>query len=290
MNSEDQLVEQNNQLRKRLTQENEEYYSNLMVYMRLKSFMQDSVAIETELLDILQDILDAQRDSVTAEQYFGKNPKILADELLTQFPKKVRKAFKFSLYFVGIYLFAALLPSMISINQPIDVGNMVLDGMYIGLVVLGVLMYLAQTIYKLRDNKTKNAVIFFKLFLLMLILLVPWVLIQLFVTTPLQIIIGNNLGIAIIIFWIIIGTIIFLKQSQKKMLLPFAIFALVIALLAIFTRLPGEVSGFLRNTQTGHNIIGVILCISLVVFWIITIIMIRKDVSVHQKKKTGKDN
>src|SRR5699024_7312494 len=110
MGIEDNLIKQNNQLREQLTGENEKYYSDLLLYMRLNSFMKDQAAIESNLLEILQDIIDAQREGMTAEQYFGKNPNVLADELLHQVPKKVGEVFKLVLYFVGAYMCFALLP------------------------------------------------------------------------------------------------------------------------------------------------------------------------------------
>lgn len=41
MGIEDNLIKQNNQLREQLTGENEKYYSDLLLYMRLNSFMKD---------------------------------------------------------------------------------------------------------------------------------------------------------------------------------------------------------------------------------------------------------
>ena len=89
MTKEQYLIEKNNQLRQQLTPENEKFYSDLLLYVRLHSFSQDQEAIESKLLEILQDILDAQTDYISAKQYFGKDPKKLADDLLRQFPKSI---------------------------------------------------------------------------------------------------------------------------------------------------------------------------------------------------------
>ena len=50
MSIEDNLIKQNNQLRVQLTGESEKYYSDLLLYMRLNSFMKDQAAIESNLL------------------------------------------------------------------------------------------------------------------------------------------------------------------------------------------------------------------------------------------------
>lgn len=276
MGIEDNLIKQNNQLRAQLTGENEKYYSDLLLYMRLNSFMKDQAAIESNLLEILQDIIDAQREGMTAEQYFGKNPHVLADELLHQVPKKVGEVFKLVLYFVGAYMFFALLPSMISINPSIDIGNLILTGLYIGIVVLVGLKYLGRTIYGGRVTETKNWVLFLKLWLVIMIGLVPMIFIQMYATTPLQVIVGNKLGIGIILFWLVIAMIIFFKQSEKRTVLPLAVFSLFLGILGIMTRLPGEVSEFLRNTQAGHTTLGITLGIALVIFWIASVWVLKK--------------
>lgn len=276
MSIEDNLIKQNNQLRAQLTGENEKYYSDFLLYMRLNSFMKDQAAIESNLLEILQDVIDAQREGLTAEQYFGKNPHILADELLHQVPKKVGEVFKLVLYFVGAYMFFALLPSMISINPSIDIGNLILTGLYIGIVVLVGLKYLGRTIYGGRVTETKNWELFLKLWLVIMIGLVPMIFIQMYVTTPLQVTVGNKLGIGIILFWLVIAMIIFFKQSEKRTVLPLAVFSLFLGILGIMTRLPGGVSDFLRNTQAGHTTLGITLGIALVIFWIASVWVLKK--------------
>lgn len=276
MSIEDNLIKQNNQLRAQLTGENEKYYSDLLLYMRLNSFMKDQAAIESNLLEILQDIIDAQREGLTAEQYFGKNPQILADELLQQVPKKVGEVFKFVLYFVGAYMFFALLPSMISIDQAIDIGNLILTGLYIGIVVLVGLKYLGRTIYGGRVTETKNWVLFLKLWLVIMIGIVSMIFIQMYATTPFQVTVGNKLGIGIILFWLVIAMIIFFKQSEKRTVVPLAVFSLFLGILGIMTRLPGEVSEFLRNTQAGHTTLGITLGVALVIFWISNVWVLKK--------------
>src|SRR5699024_11281936 len=90
--------------------------------------------------------------------------------------------------------------SMISINPSIDIGNLILTGLYIGIVVLVGLKYLGRTIYGGRVTETKNWVLFLKLWLVIMIGLVPMIFIQMYATTPLQITVGNKLGIGIILF------------------------------------------------------------------------------------------
>ncbi|WP_223825156.1 DUF1129 domain-containing protein [Leuconostoc carnosum] len=67
-----EMIEMNNELRKNLNGENKIFYENLLLYLRIEGFARDENKIETHLLMILQDILEAQNDGIAAETYFGK--------------------------------------------------------------------------------------------------------------------------------------------------------------------------------------------------------------------------
>ena len=56
----EQLIEKNNQLREQLSPANKAYYENLLLYLRTKSLSKNDQQVETLLLEILQDMLEAQ--------------------------------------------------------------------------------------------------------------------------------------------------------------------------------------------------------------------------------------
>lgn len=60
MNSSQKLIEKNNSLRKKLNLKNEVFYSDFLIYMRLGSITKKETVVENILLEILEDILDAQ--------------------------------------------------------------------------------------------------------------------------------------------------------------------------------------------------------------------------------------
>lgn len=86
-NTAKQLVEQNNKDREQLTPENKEYYEDILVYMRTFGFFHEELETERHLMTILQDILEAQKHGESAEEYFGKNPKEIVNQLTKQFDK-----------------------------------------------------------------------------------------------------------------------------------------------------------------------------------------------------------
>ena len=77
---EKELIETNAVLQESLTKENEKYYGNLLIYIRIMAFFRDVKKSEELLLEVLRDILDAQEQGLSAEEYFGENPKKVAFE------------------------------------------------------------------------------------------------------------------------------------------------------------------------------------------------------------------
>ena len=69
-----EMVELNNQRRKLLTKENLKYYEDMLVYIRL-SYDKSDQEIEEVLLELLDHLLEAQKEGRTAKEVFGRNPK-----------------------------------------------------------------------------------------------------------------------------------------------------------------------------------------------------------------------
>ena len=64
---EKELIETNAVLQESLTKENEKYYGNLLIYIRIMAFFRDVKKSEELLLEVLRDILDAQEQGLSAE-------------------------------------------------------------------------------------------------------------------------------------------------------------------------------------------------------------------------------
>lgn len=86
-----QLIEANNRKRNMLTPENEEYYSDMMIYIRLQLTLSEQKTEEI-LMELLDHILDGQRDRKTAKEIFGEDAKAYADEIIQQLPKEDKRA------------------------------------------------------------------------------------------------------------------------------------------------------------------------------------------------------
>ncbi|MBJ8326243.1 hypothetical protein [Streptococcus pacificus] len=67
-----------------MTEENKAYFSDLQSYMLLSSLIVDENEIREQIYSMALDLLEAEKNKMTAESYFGKNPKELADDLIKQ--------------------------------------------------------------------------------------------------------------------------------------------------------------------------------------------------------------
>lgn len=85
-----QLIEENNRKRKLLTKENETYYDDLLVYIRLQFRLSEQQSEEV-LMEMLDHLLEGQEDGKIAKEIFGDNPLSFADEIIEQLPKEDKR-------------------------------------------------------------------------------------------------------------------------------------------------------------------------------------------------------
>lgn len=84
------LIEENNQKRELLTQENEAYYSDLLIYIRLKFTLSEQKSEEV-LMEMLDHLLDGQHAGKNAKDIFGDDPRSFADEIIDYLPKEEKR-------------------------------------------------------------------------------------------------------------------------------------------------------------------------------------------------------
>ena len=87
MNKQQKNLNAISSLQGKLTKENKAYMRKLHAYLILASAFHEQEERATELLlSIYQDVLDAQADGQSAEDFLGKDSKQMADELLSDLP------------------------------------------------------------------------------------------------------------------------------------------------------------------------------------------------------------
>jgi uncharacterized membrane-anchored protein len=85
-----QLIEMNNKRRTELTPENEKYYSDFLIYIRLQLFLSEQQSEEI-LMEILDHLIEGQNEGKSAREIFGDDPKAFADKLIEQIPKENKR-------------------------------------------------------------------------------------------------------------------------------------------------------------------------------------------------------
>jgi uncharacterized membrane-anchored protein len=85
-----ELIEQNNQKRALLTEGNEKYYTNLLLYIRTKLTISEQQSEEV-LMEMLDHLIEGQQEGKTAKEIFGNDPKGYADEIVSQLPRENKR-------------------------------------------------------------------------------------------------------------------------------------------------------------------------------------------------------
>lgn len=233
MNS-DNLIKANNLLRKKLTSENQKYYEDLLTYIRGKSTFNREKDVEQLLLEILHDLIDAQNNGQNAEDYFGKNPQTLADEILQTLPKSFFETFKLACYILISYVLLFANPNIVLPTSNLDFGKLIILGTISFVFSLVVLWLIGQETYQ------KNKLIKLASYVLGTITFAGIVIGSVFLKTPLAISLPGWYGIGTILVLLTITTMIYTAERKR---LPFLIivyiFIVIDSLLGIGARIPG---------------------------------------------------
>lgn len=252
MNS-DNLIKANNLLRKKLTSENQKYYEDLLTYIRGKSTFNREKDVEQLLLEILHDLIDAQNNGQNAEDYFGKNPQTLADEILQTLPKSFFETFKLACYILIGYVLLFATPNIVLPTSNLDFGKLIILGTISFVFSLVVLWLIGQETYQ------KNKLIKLASYVLGTITFAGIVIGSVFLKTPLAISLPGWYGIGTILVLLTITTMIYTAERKR---LPFLIivyiFIVINSLLGIGTRIPG-LSVFLNQPIPKSTALWVLL-------------------------------
>ena len=257
-----ELIETNALLQESLTKENDKYYGNLLIYIRIMSFFRDIKKSEELLLEVLRDILDAQEQGISAEDYFGENPKEVADEIIKQLPINILDTIKIFLTALAIYIILSILPEIIFPDEGLDIGNLLIYGSYLAVIAIFSLWVLGISLYRFKNKLSK-------LVLLLLVGLGVSVgfYLSFLISTPLKVDLSGNLGIIIIILISGILLYLFYKEKDRKLWAPFLPIVVTSAILGILTRI--DVFSELLRSKEGKLGVAVVLGILLLLQYVL---------------------
>nr|UWI48441.1 hypothetical protein NZ312_09965 [Clostridioides difficile] len=262
-----ELVELNNTYKELLNEENREFYDDILVYIRAKSYFKDEKQLEESLLEILTDIIEAQSQEIKAKDYFGINPKEVSDEILKNINKSsFKNMLNLFLSSMGIYTLITLLPKLINPNEGLDLGKFFISLIITFLFVGIILNILGNTIYSSNKEK-KFTLTIFALFCLYIILIIS---IDRFLPTTFEIKLIGSVSIAIILIFGVVGIIYCLKEKLFYSFLPVII---ITCTLGILSRL--EFINFSISEEPGKTISIVAIITSLILFFLISYLQTR---------------
>ena len=270
-----ELIELNNTYREQLNEENKEFYDDILVYIRAKSFFKDERQVEESLLEILTDIIEAQNQEVKASDYFGKNPKEISDEILKNTNKmSFKDMIKLILSTMGLYTLVTVLPKLINPSEGLDLGKF-----FIGLVITFlfaefIINFVGNTVYSNKSKKLTFTIV--ALFCIYICLIIS---IKQFLPTMLEIKLTGAVGITIISILGVVGIIYGLKEKLFYSFLPII---LVACTLGILNRL--EFTKFLINEEPGKTISILAMVIAFVLMYLITYLQTRDKKNKESQK------
>ncbi|MBV4419253.1 DUF1129 domain-containing protein [Clostridium tyrobutyricum] len=274
-NSVEKIINLNNQLREKLTNENKEYYEQLLLYIRSAGLFYDDYEIENLLLQILQDIVSAQNDSQSAEDFFGKSPQVAADELIHNLGKCSRKqTLKLVMLIFGISFFFTILNTLTDPDKGINILILILNGLLSFLIVGIVFFIIHKSVYtKIIKGKIASFVV---LWVFCVLIIGSFVLIQLFTPSILILHLSKSLGILAIVILIIVVTIwAFSHEKQdRKIWLPFLPFIWSSGIIGIISRL--SLTEKWMRSGNGKITIVILIVLDMIVFWGLTYFNLRE--------------
>lgn len=262
-----ELIELNNKYREQLNEENQEFYDDILVYIRAKSFFKDEQEIEESLLEILTDIIEVQNKGVKANDYFGKNPKEISDDILKNINNISFKGM-INLFFdsMGLYTLFTLLPELINPSKGVDIGKFLIGLVGIFLFAVIVINIVGETVYSDKLKRIK-----FGLFVLFCSYIILIVCMDRLLPPTIEVKLTGVIGIIVISILGILGTVYSLKKELFHAFLPVILSACT---LGILSRL--EFIKFSVNEQPGKTVVVVVMTSAMILFYLIIYLQYRK--------------
>lgn len=162
-----QLIEENNKKREQLSKENEEYYSDMLIYIRSQLTLSEQQSEEI-LMEMLDHLLEGQKEGKSAWDIFGDDPQAYADEIIELLPKEEKR--KIVPFIGGIIghivtwlliirgVLFLILEQFMEVNQSIYLFGTLLMSVVIALFVIFVIWYIFRVIKQSLFSRKRNSV------------------------------------------------------------------------------------------------------------------------------------
>ena len=202
-----ELLKKNNENEKQILEENDEIYTNMVVYLRganISEYNQEKVRE-----DLIAMILDGQERGDDIQKVIGENYKEICDEIIAEIPKKtVKENVMYALmltldivWIVGVISVIKTLIIMLAKNSKdmtfvFSLGDLISWGMIVFVAYL-VVYYICSTTFREKERETNKVLSFIIIWLVCCIILCAIILPSLLIKVT---IFSVHIGVAALIF------------------------------------------------------------------------------------------
>lgn len=150
--------EETQALMQTISQEDQAYFQDLWDYFNLAGFLYEEKALREQVYNLAVDFSQAGADGLTAKDYFGLDPKEMADQIIENMPKEsTRSVLKYGAIISGIVIFYRLLSDFASQAVLVLKPLVYLTDIILGLLAIGLLFYLLRRLI-FAEVKSKKAI------------------------------------------------------------------------------------------------------------------------------------
>lgn len=140
------------------SQEDQVYFQDLWDYFNFAGFLYEEKALREQVYNLALDFSQAGADGLTAKDYFGLDPKEMADQIIENMPKEsTRSVLKYGAIISGIVIFYRLLSDFASQAVLVLKPLVYLTDIILGLLAVGIIFYLLRRLI-FAEEKTKKAI------------------------------------------------------------------------------------------------------------------------------------
>jgi len=140
------------------SQEDQAYFQDLWDYFNFAGFLYEEKALKEQVYNLALDFSQASGDGLTAKDYFGQDPKEMADQIIENMPKEsTRSGLKYGAIISGIVIFYRLLSDFASQAVLVLKPLVYLTDSILGLLAVGLLFYLLRRLI-FAEEKSKKAI------------------------------------------------------------------------------------------------------------------------------------
>lgn len=213
-----ELLKKNNENEKNILEENDEIYTNMIVYLRganISEYNQEKVRE-----DLIAMILDGQERGDDIQKVIGENYKEICDEIIAEIPKKtVKENVMYALmltldivWIVGVISVIKTLIIMLAKNSKdmtfvFSLGDLISWGMIVFVAYL-VVYYICSTTFREKERETNKVLSFIIIWFVCCIILCAIILPSLLIKVT---IFSVHIGVAALIF----GTIFAISRIMS---------------------------------------------------------------------------